>query len=127
MNYQSKDFEKFAKCNKLITRGVVGSSSHKYMFMHSKWDINTGEYTCDDIVGVSVNGNRKNRVKFDSDEVYQAIDAGARIITDNQHNRERPYNIGERELAKFMVSYGCKYFDHPKGGVWIPPNSPYYK
>ena len=120
MSYENKDMVKFAGCNKLITRGAVGSSSHKYMFMNNKWDINTGDYTCDDIVGVSVNGNRANRLSFDSDEVYLAIEAGATIITDNNANRYRSFNVGERELAKFLIDWGYGYKDHPKGGIWKP-------
>ena len=120
MSYQDKDAIKFAGCNKLITRGAVGSSSHKYMFRHYEWEINPGHYTCDDIVGVSVNGNRKDRISFDSDEVYKAIEAGATIITDNNANRYRAYNIGERELAKFLIDWEYGYYDHPKGGIWKP-------
>ncbi len=120
MSYQDKDAIKFAACNKLITRGAVGSSSHKYMFEHYKWEINPGQYTCDDIVGVSVNGNRKDRISFDSNEVYKAIEAGATIITDNNANRYRAYNVGERELAEFLIDWGYGYHDHPKGGIWKP-------
>ena len=124
MYYNDKDKVKFAKCNKLISRGAVGSSSHKYMLGQildiEKSSINCGEYNEEDIVGVSVNGNRKGRITFDSDEVYKAIDAGSTIITDNEYDRNRPFNIGERELARFLASWKYGFFDHPKGGVWKP-------
>jgi len=41
--YQLKDMQKFSNCNKLITRGALGSSSHKYRAMEDKWEIDLTE------------------------------------------------------------------------------------
>ena len=123
--YNKKDAEKFSKCNKLISRGSNGSSSDKYMkegFDNIPLDmINVREYSKSDFVGISVNGNRGNRLKFDEELVLLAIKAGARIVKDNTYNASRQFNIGERELSKFLEDNGYEmYVDHDKGSAWRP-------
>jgi hypothetical protein len=117
MSYLQKDLRKFGDCTKLITRGVVGSSSHKYMFM-GEWEINPSKYDTEDIVGVSVNGNRRGRIPFDRDELYLAVAVEAIIITDNLYNRNRSYNIGEREVAEFLTEHGYTMEDSILRGTW---------
>jgi len=119
MSYLNKDLVKFTPCTHLITRGVVGSSSHKYA-LSTEWLINHGIYTSEDIVGVSVNGNRRNRIRFDKQELALACKAGATIITDNMYNSSRSYNIGEREVAAFLRSSGYTLVDSTARGTWYP-------
>ena len=76
---------------------------------------NTGSYNKDDIVGISVNGQRRNRIGVDPIELALAIEAGATLITDNKYHRNRPYNIGEREVAKILVDNN---YHEIGGGVW---------
>jgi len=116
--YQLKDMQKFSNCNKLITRGALGSSSHKYRAMEDKWDINTGHYNESDIVGISVNGNRPNRVKFDEAELLLAIEEGVTFVTDTEFDRSRPYNIGEREIAEFLTKYRYKPKQTSNATIW---------
>ena len=100
--YWTKDQDKAAFANKFIGRGAVGSSTAIYAAGLPREVVNCGEYVPTDVVFVSVNGARRNRVLFDRDEVMLAINAGAKIITDSAADRYRDYNIGERELAEFL-------------------------
>jgi hypothetical protein len=107
INYLEKDLKKFELCNKLIAKGAPNSSTHMYAtedtFGFGQNNINSNSYTKNDVVGVSINGSRKNRISFDRELVYKALESGAIIIADNKYDRERHYNIGERELYDFIV------------------------
>ncbi len=120
--YQQKDIRKFSQCNKLITRGVAGSSSNRYRTSNSFGialeDINTPHYDCTDIVGVSVNGDRQGRLMFNSELVLKALNEGAKIVTDNNFHRNRKFNIGERELASMLNLYKVSYAENDTLGVW---------
>lgn len=104
--YHKKDSDKFSICNKLISDGCSGSSS----FIYKNFGIgnipinkvNASFYVETDIVGISVNGARPNRVTFNKELIKTAADAGVRFVTDNLHNANRNFNIGERELANFL-------------------------
>lgn len=100
--FWSKDQAKASRANKFIGRGAAGSSTAVYAAGLPREVVNCGEYVPTDVVFVSVNGARRNRVLFDRDEVMLAITAGAKIITDSASDRYRDYNIGERELAEFL-------------------------
>ncbi len=108
-----KDILKFLICNKLISRGV--GSSGLYAEICSEI-CNTGEYIPRDIVGVSVNGDRQLRESFDPIEVDKAIEAKVTFITDVRSNRERSYNLGEREVAKYLENNG--YRESGSSGRW---------
>ena len=100
--YWVKDQAKAAFANKFIGVGAPGSSTAVYAAGLPREVVNCGEYVPTDVVFVSVNGARRNRVLFDRDEVMLAVQAGAKIITDSASDRYRDYNIGERELAEFL-------------------------
>lgn len=100
--YWAKDQDKASFANKFIGRGASGSNAAIYAAGLPREVVNCGEYVPTDVVFVSVNGARRNRVLFDRDEVMLAITAGAKIITDSASDRYRDYNIGERELAEFL-------------------------
>lgn len=114
--YVNKDQKKSDKANKFIGRGSDNSSTEQY---RKDWGelANVGEYTDNDTVFVSVEGNRKNRISFDRDEIKKAIDARVKFITDTAEDRNRPYNIGERELAEFLKENG--YVEINGTGVWV--------
>lgn len=118
--YTAKDQEKSDKATKYIGFGVEGSSTENY---RKSWGLfaNSSQYSKDDKVFVSVNGNTKNRVtiqdgKFKK-ELDLAIDAGVTFISDNAEHRNRPYNIGERELVEYLISKG--YQETDGNGVWV--------
>jgi hypothetical protein len=112
--YTAKDQVKSSQATRFIGRGSPRSSTHQYML---DWGAlaNTGTYTRDDKVFVSVEGLRMGRLRFDQTEVLLAIQADALLITDVPRDRDRPYNVGERELADFLLSRGYREL-HP--GLW---------
>ena len=122
--YNKKDEDKFAICNKLISRGVKGSSSWryaKYGIGHIKPEmINCGIYNESDVVGISVNGMRKNRLSFDVSEVMKAIEAKSTIVIDNDYHANRSYNIGERELRQLLIKNNYVKINNNKlRSVWV--------
>ena len=117
MDYLDKDRKKFSVCNAIITRGVTGSSSDKYKnnnILRLNLEINKEEYSKKDVVGISVNGMRKNRLSFDRKLVEKAIESGAIIVKDNDFNTNRQFNIGEKELELFLINMGCEKIEENK-------------
>ena len=116
--YLTKDQAKSNQANKFIGYGVKGSSTDQY---RQDWGdkANTGSYTQNDKVFVSTNGKRNNRIGLDTykSELDLAIQANATLITDNQNDRNRNYNIGERELASYLSEHG--YIENNGNGIWI--------
>ena len=104
--YSKKDKIKFKPCNKLISQGAKGSSSYKYakkgVGKISKKKVNTGKYKEKDIVGISVNGARRNRLTFNKKEVNKAMKAKVTFVADSSADRAREYNQGEREFAIYL-------------------------
>ena len=121
--YTSKDQAKFNQLGG-ITRfiGFGPGSTGTYAQDLAKI-ANTGKYTATDVVGVSVNGRRKDRVSVNSKE-YQAelgkaVKAGALIVADTaEHRGTSTYNIGEIELADYLTKHG--YLEIEGSGVWAP-------
>jgi hypothetical protein len=113
--YREKDAKKFTKITKFIGRGSWVSSTHKYAQVLNGI-ANTGEYSHQDTVGVSVEGNRNNRQPLDEAELMKAIQAKATIITDTLADRRRSYNVGEREASAFLKANGYK--EYLGTGTW---------
>lgn len=105
--YAKKDVLKAVNATKFIGRGSVASSTNKYKLAAGSL-ANCGEYSKKDIVFVSAEGARKNRIVIDTQELTLATNAGASFITDNFSDRNRPYNVGEREVAVFLLSKGYR-------------------
>ena len=114
--YFQKDLEKFKDATKLISRGSPNSSSAAYADAAGA-KANTGEYDSSDVVVISAEGARKNRIGPDYDEIQLAIDAGVTFITDNPEDRARKYNVGEREVAAFLTENG---YEETSPGKWSP-------
>lgn len=120
-HYQNKDLAKLHQATHLIAYGDLTSSTNVYAHSVRKYAadrINSESYTADDLVMLSVNGNRFGRISFDN-ECYQvpvklAIAAGASFITDNEFDTNRPYNVGEREAEAFLLSAGYTR----SGNIW---------
>lgn len=114
--YAAKDQAKSDQANKFIGRGSAASSTAKYA---KAWGAraNTGQYTSSDVVFVSAEGNRGGRIAPDLDEIGRAVQARATIITDDKANRDREYNVGEREVAKFLAESGYR---ESAPGRWTP-------
>lgn len=119
-SYAAKDQLKANQATKFIGVGSPSSSTEAYRKAYAEHNLaNCGEYTSDDVVFISIEGNRTGRVKFDRNEVSAALSAGATLLTDTLQNRSRPYNVGERELAFFLRTR--RYKEQPAGsGIWKP-------
>lgn len=101
--YGRKDKLKSEIANKFIGYGAKGSSTDRYRKYFNNM-ANTGKYNSTDIIFVSINGKRPNRIGIEAykNELTTAIKAGVTFVTDNPENRNRNYNIGEREIANFL-------------------------
>ena len=105
LEYFEKDKKKFSKANKLISRGSKNSSSNSYA-VAAENVTNLGEYTASDVVGISAEGSRINRVSPDLIEIQLAIDAGVTFVTDIGPDRNRSFNVGEQEVANYLLANG---------------------
>lgn len=114
--YTAKDQTKSDVATCFIGRGSPRSSTAAYAKV---WGdrANKGAYTPDDIVFVSAEGNRIGRLDPDYDELLLAIRAGATILTDPPYHRDRPYNVGEREVAEYLDLYE---YTETGPGYWVP-------
>lgn len=115
--YTAKDEAKSRLANKYIGRGSMASSTNAYAAAIGPSHANTGNYTGEDIVSISAEGNRRGRLCPDFEEIKKACDARALIITDSEFDRNRSYNIGERQVAAFLNSQG---YEESLPGSWSP-------
>lgn len=115
--YTAKDAEKAACATKYIGRGSARSSTEAYRCAIGPKYANTGRYTRDDIVWLSIEGARNCRVDHDKREISLAASAGVTFITDTRDHRERPYNVGERAVASFLRQLG---YSETAPGRWQP-------
>ena len=113
LGYFEKDMRKFAQATKLIARGSESSSSQSYAEAAGPNVANTQRYESGDVVGVSAEGNRKGRIGPDFAEIERAIAVGAEFITDLETDRNRPYNVGERDVAGYLEDRG--YYEYSPG------------
>lgn len=116
-------FNKLGGITKYIGFGGDRTSTKHYADTAFKDIANTGVYTAADIVGVSVNGQSKNRVPLSDPrvqaELAKAVAAGATIVADERTYREKStYNVGEVELADYLEKAG--YREDAGTGVWRP-------
>lgn len=121
---------KGAMANKFIgfADGIFNSSTGKYA-QQAGDKANTGNYTSDDVVFVSIPGKRGNEdVRHQQQdrtiaEALKALKAGATLLTDNKaYTENSTYNEGEKRLAKALNDTGAIYSEIQKDnqtiGVW---------
>lgn len=121
---------KGAMANKFIgfADGIFNSSTGKYA-QQAGDKANTGNYTSDDVVFVSIPGKRGNEeVRHQQQdrtiaEALKALKAGATLLTDNKaYTENSTYNEGEKRLAKALNDAGAVYSEIQKNnqtiGVW---------
>ena len=108
---------KGAMANKFIgfADGIFNSSTGKYA-QQAGDKANTGNYTSDDVVFVSIPGKRGNEdVRHQQQdrtiaEALKALKAGATLLTDNKaYTENSTYNEGEKRLAKALNDAGAVY------------------
>lgn len=113
--YAAKDQRKADVATKFIGRGSPTSSTAKYARAFGAL-ANCGTYSASDAVFISAEGARRGRESIDRDEIKRAADAGVTFITDNRYDRERSYNVGEREVAALLVTLG---YPLSNNGTWV--------
>lgn len=119
-----KDSRKASVANKFIGRGSARSSTAYYAKQLTKtgYPVNCSNYTSEDVVFISVEGDRNGRLPFDDIEVGLALSAGATLVTDKLADRSRPHNVGERELTLFLLPFGYKEEAACHFSYWRPRN-----
>lgn len=102
--------------------GIANSSTELYRKQAGKY-ANTGNYTTNDVVFVSIGGRRGDEQvrKAQQDktikEAISAIESGATLITDNkQYVNSSDYNEGEKRLAKNLEFKGYVYSEQTVDG-----------
>jgi len=115
---------KASVANKYIGFGVAGSSTAAYAeeIARSGGEVNVDCYTSDDVVFVSINGNRTGAEPMQEKTIELARHAllqGAVLITDNEYHRNREYNIGERLLTEALLDAGASYEEQNIDGISI--------
>ena len=127
--YLEKERVKTRIATQFIGEGAKNSSTDRYREMYEGLQVaNTGKYTSKDIIYVSSNGRRNNRVnpvvngklQGEYNNIDIAIKAGATIVMDtlDHINKTKNYNIGEVALAKYLESKG--YNRVGETGEWKP-------
>jgi hypothetical protein len=118
-----KDRLKAEIATQFIGLGSPESSTRKYFQFYDNQKLAcTGEYTKDDIIFVSINGRRPDRFPFAKIQKYidLGIQAGVSFIADSLFNRNRSYNIGEKELEQYLLANGYYDIRYPNYAIWIP-------
>lgn len=117
--YTQKDLQKAKGATKFIGRGSAASSTNRYRI--AAGDLaNCRQYTNADVVFVSAEGARRQRLPIDREELKLAALAGVVFVTDELGDRNRPYNQGEREVAELLTSLG---YTDGNTGRWHPRRS----
>jgi len=114
-----KDVKKAEKADYFIGIGCKGSSTESYQKQTPKELCNKTSYDKAGKVFVSINGKRRNRIGIKKilDLLQHAKNAGCSFIADKEYDRQRDYNIGERELVCWFEEND--YFEVGKG-EWYP-------
>lgn len=124
--YVAKDQRKLDMSTHYAFCGSAASSSSKYwgqLVSHRLSrvvDVSRVGHVADNALYVSVEGYRRGRYAYSpSTSAGQAVEhflsIGGVVIADNEHDRRRPYNMGERELEAHLLSIGAVEF---KPGMW---------
>jgi hypothetical protein len=114
--------------------GIAGSSTEIYRQQAGAF-ANTGNYSANDVIFVSIPGKRGNAdvAKREQDktinEAIKAVEAGAIILTDNKaYTESSTYNTGEQRLYKNMEAKGYNYseimVDGQLIGTWSKTTQP---
>jgi len=113
--------------------GIVNSSTELYRQQAGQY-ANTGNYSSNDIIFVSIGGKRgtEQQQKTQQDrtikEALKAIEAGSTLITDNRdYIKSSTYNTGEKRLYSNLEAKGYNYsevtIDGQLLGVWTKNNA----
>ncbi len=122
--YFAKDLAKARRATQFIGEGSSESSTAAYAKSLGPY-ANTGCYTASDVVFVSAEGDRRGRINpiaviprgaYKNIEI--AMVSRARFIIDRPVDRNRPYNVGERQIAAYLFERGYR---EVSPGLFHPP------
>ena len=128
--YRKKDLKKFSVINKLISRGAVGSSSEEYARKGcggaDAKNTNVNDYVATDVVGISVNGRRKDAIAPDVTLIGYAAYKRVSFVTDCYTAACRSYNTGERKLRLLLgdLDYFPVNDEEQSRTIWMPAGFP---
>lgn len=124
--YFGKDLAKARQATQFIGEGSANSSTTAYAKALAPF-ANTGNYSSADVIFISAEGDRANRfnpIQIIPNGAYRNIDraiaARASFIIDPPAHRNRPYNVGERQIASYLTAHGYR---ETSLGVFTPPPS----
>ena len=126
-NVDKKASIKGSMANKFIGfgDGIANSSTANYAKQAGD-KANTGSYSSEDVIFVSIPGKRGvESIRHEQQdrtiqESLKALNAGATLLTDNKSYTERSdYNEGEKKLAKALTDAGGVYSEIQKNGQTI--------
>ncbi len=128
MSYLAKDQTKFKVCTHFLGIGSNISSSYKYQHtdllgLNLNRDLSTLD--SNSVLGISIEGNRSNREKISIEILEPIVATQCIIVLDNEYNRNRSYNIGEREIAAMLRNLGYVEEQGDEGTyrtVWFKEN-----
>lgn len=116
-----KALAKAAISNKYIWFGEWSTGLYRQQI--GKALSNTGTYTKDDVVFVSVNGSpTPQNLESTLAEIKKALSAGATLVMDSKrYLKGSKYNHWEREVHEYLSSLGIRYADFDYNGttVWV--------
>lgn len=115
-SFTAKDQRKADVATKFIGRGSASSSTEAYRRAFGAL-ANCGAYEARDVVFISAEGARRGRLDPDIDEIERAARARVTFITDGEYDRDRSYNVGERQVALILLSWG---YVETAPGYWQP-------
>lgn len=129
--WADKEVSKFNVATQAISDGTNNSTAGFVKDFYGD-KANTGTYTKDDVIYLSTNGNRADRVIPVKNGVLQgayknidkAIEAGAKFVADTGKHLASTgkYNVGEVELAEYLQSKGYTREDKDGYGLWSQDN-----
>jgi len=111
--YGEKDKAKWDRSDLLLANLDSKGSTGRYVKNLPNWN---GEEN--KVLFISVNGKRKDRAPLPVERVMDALHKGCSFVTDNPENRNRDYNVGERNVADILSKWGCKETPCGDFSVW---------
>ena len=122
----TKELNKYNASTQAIADGSKNSTADFINRFFGSNLSNTGKYNKDDVVFISTNGNRKDRVipiiNGELQGAYKNIDlaiaAGASFVADTENHLKNTssYNLGEIEIANYLESKGYKRYNQNSKG-----------
>ena len=134
VSVDNKAISKAAVSTQFLGHGSPGTSTKLYADQAGS-RANTGKYSSDDVIFVSINGIKRKGVDpsvhkelqdLTIRESLKALERGATLITDSRiYTKSSKYNEGEKRLAQNLEHKGMRYregiIEDEVVGTWVKP------